>query len=265
MEGLNGSGKTALAARAPKGQAIFSTDGGWSRAITPAKMEMTPEEFNSAFQIAEYHLSVDLSADRLFAEGEREKSDAAADQQAARVQRETWEPFSRDVKGAFADPSVRSLVWDQADEFNEYARLANFGKLEKNPRLGYGAVNQEYKGLVKLAVKHKKVLILIHQLSQAYKEVTDPVSGKQKSVEDPGRFKRRGNEGVGFLIDSYVRCHYNPPKRNAAGEVVESQSWMVTILSAKKNPEANGLVLESPSWADLMLFLAPDVPSEMWG
>jgi hypothetical protein len=259
MEGLNGSGKTALAARAPKGQAIFSTDGGWSRAVTPAKMEMTPEEFNAAFQIAEYHLSVDLSADKLFAEGDREGSDKAADKQAAKVQRETWEPFSKDVKQAFADDGVRSLVWDQADEFNEYARLANFGKLEKNPRLGYGAVNQEYKGLVKLALKHKKVLILIHQIGQAYKTVVDPTSQKEKSVEDPGRFKRRGNAGADFLIDSFVRCHYNQASETPEGR------WKVQILNAKKNPEANGLVLQSPSWADLMLFLAPDVPSEMWG
>jgi len=258
IEGLNGTGKSHLAAMAPKQQAIFSTDGGWSRAVTKIP------DFEQDFRVGEYHLNVDLSADKLFAEGDREGSQKAADSQAARVQRETWEPFTKDVKAAMADPEIRSLVWDQADEFNDYARLANFGKLEKNPRLGYGAVNQEYKNLVKMALKHHKVLILIHQIGQAYKTVMDPQSGREKSVEDPGKYKRRGNEGVGFLIDSYVRCHYTQPMRNAAGEVVKEQEWKVQIINAKKNPEANGLVLDAPGWVDLMMFLAPDVAAEAW-
>ncbi len=258
VEGAPKTGKTHLALTAPGVVAVHSSDHGWDGVL------QKQEDWAERYLVNDYYAQIDLSADEMFRDNDRDAAERAADKQADRINREAWLPFSADVQEMYKDPMVRSMVWDQADELYEFLRLANFGKLEKNPQLAYGPVNMEWKSLVRTARQVKKNLILIHQLKPKYRNVVDPQSGKEKSVLVEGQFVRRGNSSTDYLVDSFVRTAYEPAKRDLRGTVVKPQTWTLEIMLARRNPDANGLVLEAPDWITLMQFLAPDIPGEMW-
>lgn len=256
IEGEQGSGKTFLAAEeTPRKVAIFSTDARYRDVIKPFK------GYPDGFLAGEYMPPVDMAADLLFRDTdrnsqERELAERAADRQSEQIKAIAWTPFLNDFNGALADPSVRTLVMDQADEFNEILRLVNFGKLEKNPQQNYGPVNQEFKGLLKRARVAQKNLILIHQMTDQYKTIQDPVTGRDKSVST-GMRQRRWNKHAGYLIDSFVRVSYKKEREKPGPYALE-------ILQAKLNPMVDGMVIATPSWPRLMELLAPDIPAEAW-
>lgn len=258
IEGPPKSGKTELATKDVPGKvAIQSTEHGWDGVI------QKQEGWEEKFLVEDYIMNVDLSADQLFADDQKEAAYKAADTQSARIKRDTWDPFKKDYEGAMKNAEVRSVVWDFADEFNEIMRLVNFGKLEKNPQMNSGPVNAEMKNLIRQAHKYKKNLILIHQLKQKYRNVVD-VSGREKSVLDEGKFRRAGNDAVNYLVHSFVRTRKVEPVRKTNGDVVTVGKFEVEILSARLNPEVNGMVLEAPTFPLLMMLLAPNVPPENW-
>ena len=255
IEGLDKSGKTDLACRAPGAVAFQSWDFSTQGVVQKYMDEKT-------IMVGEYTVTVDPQIDFDFRkEVLREAANESADEQATRVMRESWKPFTTDYNQLMADPSIRTVVWDTASEVNEVSRLAHMGKLEKNPQLAYGPVNTEFKMLVRKAHEYRKNLVLLHQLATEYKEVE--VNGRAKSIET-GRMKRRGNASIGFLVHSYVEAFKVPPQRNTAGIVTAPPKFMVRILTARLNPEADGTVLESPDWVSLMMLLAPSVTAEAW-
>ncbi len=249
VQGEQGSGKTFLATSAPPKVAIFSTDARYEGVI-----KRFPD-YKERFLVGDYMPQVDLSADQLFKDGmgrdgdpmAKEASKVAADKQSAVIERQAWKPFREDYFNALRDDSIRTLIWDQADELNEILRLVNFGKLEANPQMNYGPVNQEYKNLIKQARAARKVLVLVHQMTNEYKTGDD---GKSAST---GRRKRRWNEHAGYLIDSFVQTRKD-----------EQGRFTVNIIQAKLNPMMDSIIMESPSWVDLMAALAPDEPAEAW-
>ncbi len=249
ITGAGGSGKTHLAAQAPGMCGLQSSDGRYDGVI---------QKFGaSKFIIGEYFTQIDLSADELFKEGNKELAATLASGQATRITNELWNPFTKDYKQIMENPDVRSCIWDQADEFNEYLRLANFGKLEKNPQMASGPVNMEYKGLIREAHRRKKNLILINQMKQRYKSVTDD-NGREKSIactDAAGNavMERRANQSADYLIHSFLRCVKTP-----------GPTFTVEIVQAKLNPFMDGSVVEVTDWPSLMALLAPDVPAEAW-
>lgn len=254
ITGPGGSGKTHLACQGPGKIGILSTDG---------KYDGLVQRFGGAakFIIGAYFAQVDLTADELFKDRDtKEQAGAYADAQADRVRQEVMKPLTADYRSLLANKSVRTVVMDQADEINEYIRLANFGKLEKNPQLGNGLVNAEFKGLVRMAHEAKKSLVMINQMKQKYRNVVDD-NGREKSVamSDAGGnpvYVRRANESADYLIHSIVRCE--------AGVRDGMPEFKVHIVQAKLNPIMQGTVLVSPTWAELMGVLAPEVPAEEW-
>lgn len=170
----------------------------------------------------------------------------AAQRESQKVEQSVWRPFCSDFHEALKRDDVPVIVWDQADEFNEILRLVNFGKLEANPQLNYGPVNQEYKTLIKHARRAKKVLVMIHQMRDQYRE-----NSEGKSVAT-GRREMRWNKAAGPVIDSFVETSRTP------------EGFLVTIRQAKLNPDVDGMPLMSPSWLELMAALAPNVPTEAW-
>lgn len=263
IQGPPKTAKSHLAYGAPGKVAVYSSDGGWDGVVQKF------EEYTDRFSIGQYYMPSSFDVDMLFRESDAERGvkEAAAERQADKVMNELWRPFKRDYVTAMADPEVRSHVLDLADEFNDMLRIATFGKVEQNPQIRSGPVNQEYTSLLRLAHQHRKNLVLVHRVGQKYKTVSDANTGREKSVAVEGETKRRGNDSVGYLVHSYVETFIQPAVW--AGPVgqqkkISEQRFFVRILTARLNPAANGQVLEAPDWPTLMMFLAPDVPVEAW-
>lgn len=263
VEALYKAGKTHFASHAPGPLVIqstdFSTDGPVQKAMAAGKRIL----------VAEYPLAVDLTADDLFKEGvalrddqKKELAGKAADRQAERVTRETWTPFRTDYLAALADPEVRTIVWDTADQVNEVLRLANHGKLERNPQMANGPINAEYKDLVRRAAAARKNLIMLHRLRDEYKDYEDPDKpGKTKNAKT-GQMVRAGNANADYLVHSFVRLEYSPPKQ--PNPSMSPGTFKMTIKAARLNPAVTGQVLENATWQELMLYLAPDVDPSAW-
>jgi hypothetical protein len=258
IQGLPGSGKNYLAALAPKKQAIISSDGGWRRAIFKSAAPWSVDQFVTADHV----MISDLSADKLFKAGDRDESEKAAHEQAERVLSTIWKPMFRDAQSAFQDDSVKSVVYDLMDDIKQTLRLAYLGKLEKNPQMNYGPVNEEMKNLIRLPLKHRKTAIFIHKVKQKYIKGAD-----NKSVEVPGVFHRKPDDNTDYAIESFVQCFaVQPGQTSPKGPAAVEMEWWVQVLNAKKNPMANGAIFPQPeTWAELMQYLDPDTPAEAWG
>lgn len=265
VSGPRQSGKTHLACSAPGDIAIQSFDFGTNGVVQHFREE-------KVIWVAEYTYEVDLAADLLYheavgkdratAEELKAAAEKVADRQADRVMQQVWKPFVNDRKAAFSNPQVRTVVDDTATEINEMLRLANFGKLERNPQLAYGPINAEYKSLVRMAHTYEKNLVLIHQVGNVWKKYTDP-HGNTKEVETE-ELRALGNKKADYLVHSWVRMEFVPPKRATDGTVVKKGFFRATVEKARLNPQVNGMTLDNPDWVTLMMFLAPDVPAEAW-
>lgn len=267
VRGKPKTGKTHLGLTAPGGIAVQSWDFG-----TQGVVQKFPDK---VIYVAEYAIEIDLTADEAYHEMAanqklsdeqlaklRELAAQASDRQAAKITKEVWGPFRRDRLAAFTNPEIRTVMDDTATEMNEVLRLANFGKLEKNPQIAYGPINAEYKELVRMAHKYRKNLVLVHQVGKVWKEFTDD-RGRTKNVETD-EWKPQGNAKADYLVHTFVDTEYLPPVRRANGEVTREGVFKVKIDRARLNPSVNGMTLDNPDWATLMAFVAPDVPMENW-
>lgn len=245
VEGLPKTGKTHLYSTAPGGIGVQSLDFG-----TEGVIDKFPDTY---FDVREYNFAYDFTINK--------RGDEATDQ-ADRIKSDYWQPFNDDATSFFADPSIRTVVWDTASEVWEMLRLAHFGKLMQNPQMQYGVVNAEYKALVRLANTARKNLILIHHMNKEYKDVDDGKGGT-KSVES-GNYKRIGNNKIENLVHSYIRTHYVEPVKSSKGIVTQPGKFQIEVLRARYNMDANGMLIDACSFVDLMGLLAPHVDSEAW-
>lgn len=244
IEGLPKTGKTHFYSTAPGGIGVQSLDFG-----TEGVIDKFPDTY---FDVKEYNFAYDFTI--------KSRGDEAVEQ-AERIKEDYWAPFNTDCAAFFADPAIRTVVWDTASEVWEMLRLAHFGKLQQNPQLAYGPVNAEYKALVRMANVARKNLVLVHQLSKEYREVEE--NGKTKSVET-GNFKRTGNNKVDYLVHSYIRLHYSEPVKNSKGIIVTPGRFQTEILRSRFNPDVNGMIVDSTDFVSLMSLLAPHVESDAW-
>jgi hypothetical protein len=261
LEGEAGGGKTFLAAGAPGKAFIQSSDNRWRAVIK----QLYPDEWGERFLCQNYMMEVDTTPDEVFKSGEngaKEKGYALADIQAARINSRWWVPLVNDFKEALRDPEIKTIIWDQADELYEILRMANFGKIERNDQKGYVPVNAEWKGLIKQARDARKNHIMIHQLKTKWEKVPD-ANGNLKD-QDTGKKVRSGSDKADYLVDSFISAKYVDPKRDTAGNVVTEGKFIVTIKRAKLNPSVNGMELEAPDWATLMMYLDPSIDPEEW-
>jgi hypothetical protein len=251
IEGLPKHGKTRLAASAPGIVGFQSLDFG-----TDGVLQAFPD-FSSRFLVAEYRVDVDVTADALMQAmikvkgGDKEALQSQAyreaEEQALRVRKSTWAPFVQDYESLLEDPSIRTIVWDTASEVNELVRLCHFGKLEKNPKIAYGPINAEFKGLIRKAAERRKNLVLVHHLTEIY-----------VNEEPSGKYKLKGNGAVEGLVHSYVRIE----KKQTKGGTVE---FHTTVRDARFSPAAVGKTLVNAEWTDLMEVLMPEIDREVWG
>lgn len=252
IEGGWHSGKTHFAFTAPKPMGYqsfdFSTDG------VVDKFEDRDKIF-----IAEYQVPVDTTADELQREGKKEAAQAQADKQALHLTNTVWKPFKRDFEALVADPSIRTIVWDTATEINSCLRLCNFGKIERNPQIGNGLVNAEMNAMIRAVTAAKKNFILLHQLGDEYKEYVNPESNKKESIRT-GKKVRKGNAGMEYLVQSFVRSEYVMPKPGSD----ELGEFKMTIAKPRLWPKAMGQVVVNADWAGLMMVLMPSVDPEAW-
>jgi hypothetical protein len=250
VEGRPKAGKTFLAATAPPIVAFQSLDFG-----TDGVLQSFPD-YATRFLVAEYRVDLDVTADAVMQAAIRAKGDADkerlnsesyrhAEKQALAVRKETLEPFVQDYMALLDEPSVRTIVWDTATEVNELFRLANFGKLERNPKIAYGPINAEFKQLIRRAAEKRKNLVLIHHLTEEY--VGD---------EPSGRYKLKGNGAIEALVHSYVRVEKEVKK----GVTL----FKTTIRDSRFAPAASGAVLVGADFALLMEQLMPEIPAEAW-
>lgn len=262
VEGGYLSGKTRFGLSAPGPIAYqstdFSTDGVIDEFLSDGK----------DVRVAEYRTHIDTSADEMFREAKNEQSDSLkekafklADQQAARITRETWNPFKNDFMSAVNSSEIRTIVWDTADQVNDILRMAYYGKIERNNQLGNGLLNAELKDLVRAAAAAKKNFILLHHLGDVYKDYDDGKGGS-KSVKVEGQYKRRGNANIDNLVQSFVRSEYFPPAAKAAED--DQGLWRMTIKKARLNPAANNKTVDNADWAGLMSVLMPRVDPMVW-
>lgn len=269
ITGLTGSGKTSLGVMAPKKMVIMSTDNRYEGVIKKKDSDGNPIYNIDDFLVGHYGVKVDLTVDETFKDASdkdtKERALLAADRQAARIRRESWQPVLDDFKSGMENSEVRSIVMDYADELYDIERLSYFGKLERNPQLGYVPVNMEWKQQIAQAHKYRKNLILIHQMTQKYQSELDPISEKEKSVIVKGEWRKKGSTSADYYVHSFVETLYIPPVRDAKNAVVRDGIRKLKIVQAKLNPAVDGAVIDVPAdWMTLMQYLAPDEPMEGW-
>lgn len=246
-------GKTHLACTAPGVVGIQSTDFGTDGVVQKF------DDYENRFMVAEYRVDLDVTADAVMQEMAKvrgaKKDDLQAlayqeaQKQALKVKKDVWQPFVQDFNDLLDEPSVRTIVWDTATEVNEMLRLANFGKLEKNPKIAYGPINAEFKALIRKAQERRKNLVLIHHMTEVYIEV----EGRSEAT---GRYRLKGNSSLENLVHSYVHVE----KKMDKGQ----PKWITTIRDARFQPAATGKQLINTDWAGLMMELMPEVDPEEW-
>lgn len=254
IEGMPKQGKTHLAATAPGVVAFQSLDFGTDGILQKF------EDYASKFMVAEYRVNLDVTADAVMQQMAKvrgaKKDDLQAiaykeaEEQALKVKREVWQPFVQDYDSLLDEESVRTIVWDTATEVNEMLRLANFGKLEKNPKIAYGPINAEFKAQIRKAQERRKNLILIHHMKPVY------IESERGASTESGRYVLKGNSSLENLVHSYVKVSKKIDKGKA--------KFVTTIRDARLEPSATGRTINNADWPTLMMELMPNVDPKVW-
>lgn len=251
IEGGEASGKDVLAFKTPGPHAIFAVDPGAKRAITRARSEGK-----------EVHVhDIPFDVPRFIPKQEKE----FWIQRAEKVKKDIFLPYTEAWDAAVAS-EVRTLIQDTATDIYEMHQAAEFGKLQQNSQLAYGPIKAEYMGMVRRAKRAGKIVVLIHQLGDEYKDTID-AQGNKKS-ERTGKLLRKGMNKVQYLADAIVRTRRREPVTSAipggGRKIVKAGGWEVEIILAKNARDFDGEVLDNPSFVDLMSYLDPNTDPAFW-
>lgn len=250
IEGGEGSGKSKVACGAPGGIGYFGIDLGAKRAVKVARSEGK-----------EIHLyNIDFDVPTFIPKQERD----FWEERAKKIKKEIYEPY-KSAWDSSIGADFRTLVQDTSTDIWDLHQTAFLGKLQQNPQMNYGPVKSEFMGMIKKAKRAGKIVILIHQTSDEYKDSVDN-NGNKKS-ERTGKQVRKGMNKIGFLADGLVRTvRVDEVRKKLQGKwtVTTPASWAVEIITAKNNMEANGTVLEDPSFQDIMAYLDPATDPAYW-
>lgn len=249
VRGLEGTGKSFLAGQGPNEIAYFSVDAGVDRVIAPLRAAGRLIHLGAY----EYMLPSPVL--------ERDENDY--DKVAKHVMgylrkfRQTWH-------AAIAEPRVRTMVQDSCSEIWQMYLLANFGKLEQNERTAYGPINSAFMGDIKAAKRAGKVVVLIHQMKARYADKLNERTGKVRSEEVKGEYDRQGMSKINYVYDVEVEARYlkaTPARGKIAGDPARFE---VEVLLNKLDMTTNGLVFDSPSFAELATALKPSTDPAWW-
>ncbi len=181
------------------------------------------------------------------------------------VRANAMEPFLESWRDGYQTPDIRVMVQDTATEFYEMMQLAHFGKVQQNEQREYGALYNDYLTPIKRAKSEGKLVILLHQMKDEYVNVLDS-QGNTKS-ERSGKLRRAGCSKINFVMDGEIEMrHVNEVRKKRGGqmEVTQEEAWEVEIVNCKHDPSKNGVVLDNPSFEEVMAVMAPGVAPEFW-
>jgi RecA/RadA recombinase len=236
ITGLPGTGKTDLALRAPGPVIHFGFDYHGARRAA-SRLTSAYAEKMARVVTRTYPLS---PRDR-----KREADDVASEQ----MRKEVLIPFLEDFEFA-VENGVRSIVIDTLDLMKQAQVISRFGKLESNSQLAYGEINAETAKIIHTARQAEMVVVLITRMKEEYRPVTLP-NGK-KGSEATGRMVKSSNVATSHAVDAWIET------------LVDGREFKVRIVDAKTNKSANGMVLDSPEFAQVCNLLKPDVDYEAW-
>jgi AAA domain-containing protein len=244
LAGLEGSGKTDFALKAPKPLFYQSTDFGDEGVIQKAtgqiirptrgdyKLNIPPHLFDKP--------SVEKGTDRQARESELAKW----------VQQNFVVPFTEDYR-AMLKAGVRSVVWDTALEVWEFIRLSVYGRAATNRSDLQAEANTKFKELVREASIAGANLIMIQHLKPAWESYSDENGNvKWRKTAD---FEVQGFEKAPFLVTANLWTKFTPPG-----------DWQLTVKKCRDNPAVVGVTIPATSWAEVMSVLIPSVPAESW-
>jgi len=155
-----------------------------------------------------------------------------------------WEQFCKDFVQTCK--TMRTGVVDTASEAYELSRLSHFGKLEQVKARYYGAVNQEWRTLMRNATHGSTAnIIMLHHVKDEY--LNDARTGNKI------RSGWGGMEGAAFVS---VRLA-GPPQQS---------EFTCTITKCRQNASLVGMTLEGDDITFPMLGQAvfPDTEAEDW-
>jgi hypothetical protein len=107
----------------------------------------------------------------------------------------TWERFKKEFGGALKEKEVRSVIVDTGTEMWELIRLARFGKLTQVMPQHYGPVNSELRGLIRDAYSSDKNLIILHKMTEIY-----------KNNQPTGEFGMAGFKDIPYNVQVNLLC-----------------------------------------------------------
>jgi hypothetical protein len=251
IEGQEASGKDELAFRTPGPHAIFAIDAGARRAILRAR--------EAGKEVHVHEIPFDLP--RFVPKQEKE----FWVQRAEKVKSEVFLPYTQAWDAAVGS-EVRTMIQDTATDIYEMHQAAEFGKLQQNSQLAYGPIKAEYMAMVRRAKRAGKIVVLIHQLGEEYKDTID-AQGNKKS-ERTGKLLRKGMNKVQYIADAIVRTKYRDPVTAAVPgggrKVTKPGQWEVELILVKNAREFDGMVLTDPSFQELMAYLDPNTDPSFW-
>ena len=138
--------------------------------------------------------------------------------------KEAWTYISDRYFEAFEDPAVRTIICDTGGEMWEIIRLAAFGKLTQVMPMQYGPVNAEWDGMIRYGLLRDKNVIFLHKVKEKYK-------GKDAT----GEYERKGNSGMGYLVQAEVELWKD------TREPVPDR-YKCTIRTCRHRPELEDMV-----------------------
>ncbi len=244
LSGLEGSGKTDWALKAPKPLFYQSTDFGDEGVIQKAQGQIIRPTRGDYKLCIPPHLYDKPTVEKANARQERES------ELAKWIQTNFVAPFTQDYRAAIA-AGVRTVVWDTALEVWDYIRLSVYGRVATNRSDLQAEANSKFKELVREANIAGVNLIMINHLKLAWESYTNADGDiKWRKTAD---FEVQGFEKAPFLVTANLWSKFTAP-----------DNWELTVKKCRDNPALVGAVIPATSYADAMSVLIPSVPPEAW-
>ena len=226
IDGLEGDGKTHLALTGPKPLVFQSIDDRHNGVI---------QKFKAKGGIAYATYRNNVIGD---------KSDV---RERARAEVDRWINDGRLAIKA----GVRAVIWDTATELRDLFLAAYWGKCEQLMPKQYGAPHTELSDLIREFRESETSLIIISKMKKSYGE-DDKWNGK---------YERQGMSNIGFLLDAAVTTEL-VREENEKGVL---ENWFkVTVTKAGFEPDALGLELRNPTFADIATMVMPESSDKDW-
>jgi hypothetical protein len=204
LYGLEGTGKTRLAATAPKPIGLLPLDEKSKRTFIRIGEEMG---YDDGWVITPTEPFIPDSSLRTLAMSENTND----------VTKTYKDAISRayDVAGAFvANPDIRTIVMDTCSQFFDWILFSHFGRRTQIKPTTRGAANQDMIDFVNMC--RTKNLVLIHRAKEIWKD-TGKLDGQGESIQKPsGKFEADGFRNIGGFVTAQLEMTNNTSARDLA-------------------------------------------------